>query len=129
QSSHRLVPRHRVASTAGNACFALCLACLILRTPFLMKLLTLARDLRRRKARERQGLFIAEGIRTVEELSRSSLEIRGLLTGPGLADNSRGTALVEDLKAKGIPVDEVDHREFESAAETESPQGILAVAV
>ncbi|HXT18636.1 MAG TPA: RNA methyltransferase [Gemmatimonadaceae bacterium] len=94
-----------------------------------MKLLTLARDLRRRKARERQGLFIAEGIRTVEELSRSSLEIRGLLTGPGLADNSRGTALVEDLKAKGIPVDEVDHREFESAAETESPQGILAVAV
>ena len=33
-----------------------------------MKLLTLARDLRRRKAREKRGLFVAEGVRTVEEL-------------------------------------------------------------
>ena len=38
-----------------------------------MKLLTLARDLHRRKARERQSLFVAEGIRAVEELLGSPL--------------------------------------------------------
>ncbi|HEX4684732.1 MAG TPA: RNA methyltransferase [Gemmatimonadaceae bacterium] len=93
-----------------------------------MKLLTLARDLRRRKARERQRLFIAEGVRTVEELSRSALEIKGVLTGPGLAADPRGLAIADDLRRRGVLVEGVDHREFESAAETESPQGILAVA-
>ena len=33
-----------------------------------MRLLTLARDLTRRKAREREGLFVVEGVRTGEEL-------------------------------------------------------------
>lgn len=94
-----------------------------------MKLLTLARDLRRRKARERQGLFVAEGVRTVEELARSAVEILGVLTGPGLADNARGTGVASSLRDRGVPVEGVGPKEFESAAETESPQGILAVGV
>ena len=40
-----------------------------------MRILTLARDLTRRKARERSGLFVAEGIRTVEELLASPLRM------------------------------------------------------
>ncbi len=93
-----------------------------------MRLLTLARDLRRRKARERQQLFVAEGVRTVEELVRSSLVIRGVLAAPQLEETPRGTALLAELGARGIAAERVDHREFASAAETESPQGILAVA-
>jgi TrmH family RNA methyltransferase len=93
-----------------------------------VRLLTLARDLRRRKARERQQLFVAEGVRTVEELARSSLVIRGVLTAPQLEETPRGTALLAELGARGIATERVDHREFASAAETESPQGILAVA-
>ncbi len=92
-----------------------------------MRLLTLARDLRRRKARERQQLFVAEGVRTVEELARSSLVIRGVLTAPQLEETPRGSALLTELVARGIAAERVDHREFASAAETESPQGILAV--
>jgi TrmH family RNA methyltransferase len=93
-----------------------------------VRLLTLARDLRRRKARERQQLFVAEGVRTVEELARSSLVIRGVLAAPQLEETPRGSALLAELGARGIAVERVDHREFASAAETESPQGILAVA-
>ncbi len=93
-----------------------------------MKLLTLARDLRRRKARERQGLFAAEGVRAVEELVRSPLAIRGVLVGPQLADAPRGAALLATLRTRGIEVTEVSPLEFASAAETESPQGVLAVA-
>jgi TrmH family RNA methyltransferase len=92
------------------------------------KLLTLARDLRRRKSRERHGLFVAEGTRAVEELLRSPLKIRGALVSAQFADAPRASVLRERLGAMRITVDEVTPAEFDSAAETESPQGILAVA-
>jgi TrmH family RNA methyltransferase len=94
-----------------------------------LKLLTLARDLRRRKARERAGLFVAEGVRAVEELLRSPVRIRGVLTAPQLADAPRGAALLSALAARSdFDRAELSEREFASAAETESPQGVLAVA-
>jgi RNA methyltransferase, TrmH family len=84
--------------------------------------------MRRRKARERSGRFVAEGVRTVEELLRSPIRIRGALVSPSLEQAPRGTALRAALVERGVEVAEVDEREFASAAETESPQGILAVA-
>jgi RNA methyltransferase, TrmH family len=94
-----------------------------------LKLLTLARDLRRRKARERAGLFVAEGVRAVEELIRSPLAIRGVLTAPQLAEAPRGASLLASLTARGdIETAELSERDFASAAETESPQGVLAIA-
>ena len=93
-----------------------------------MKLLTLARDLRRRKARERQGLFVAEGVRAVDELLRSTLSVTGVLIGPQFEDQSRAPALHALVAQRSIPEQRVDFREFASAAETDSPQGILAIA-
>jgi TrmH family RNA methyltransferase len=94
-----------------------------------LKLLTLARDLTRRKARERAGLFVAEGVRTVEELLRSKLAIRGVLIAPQLADAPRGSALLASLTARSdIETAELSERDFATAAETESPQGVLAIA-
>lgn len=92
-----------------------------------MSLLTLARDLRRRKARERQALFVAEGIRTVEELLRSATAVRGALVTGTLLASPRGAALAAQLEQRAIPTEEVGDADFESAAETESPQGILAI--
>jgi RNA methyltransferase, TrmH family len=91
-------------------------------------LLTLARDLQRRKARERTGCFVAEGVRTAEDLLRSPLTVRGALVGPQLRTNPRGDALRATLEARGVEVTEVGEREFDSAADTESPQGVLVVA-
>lgn len=93
-----------------------------------MRLLTLARDLRRRKARERRGLFVAEGVRAVEELVRSALEIEGILVAPQLAEAPRGGALIDAVRARGLVLEEVAASEFASAAETESPQGVLGLA-
>ena len=93
-----------------------------------MKLLTLARDLKRRKAREREHLFVSEGVRAVEELLRSSLAIRGALVAPQLAETPRGVALLASLRARGVSLEEVPGKDFGSAAETESPQGVIAIA-
>jgi TrmH family RNA methyltransferase len=93
-----------------------------------LKLLTLARDLKRRRARERQQLFVAEGVRAVEELLRSPLSVRGALVAPQLADAPRGAALLASLRGRGIELAEVDPLTFATAAETDSPQGVLALA-
>jgi TrmH family RNA methyltransferase len=94
-----------------------------------VRLLTLARDLRRRKARERQGHFVAEGIRAVEELLRSPLEVRGVLATADLSDDARGAALLREAERRGTAVATVDAASFASAADTESPQGVLAIGV
>jgi TrmH family RNA methyltransferase len=92
-----------------------------------LKLLTLARDLRRRRARERQELFVAEGVRAVEELLASPLSVRGVLAAPQLSETPRGAALLDAARRRNVDITYVDEREFASAAETESPQGVLAV--
>lgn len=93
-----------------------------------MRLLSLARDLGRRKAREKHSLFVAEGVRAVEELLRSGLMIEGALVAPQLADAPRGQLLRSSLDAAGVDVLEVSEKDFRSAAETESPQGVIAMA-
>ena len=92
-----------------------------------MKLLTLARDLGRRKAREKHSLFVAEGVRSVEELLRSGLKVRGALVAPQLADAPRGQALRTALDQSHVEVAEISEKDFRSAAETESPQGVIAI--
>ena len=93
-----------------------------------MRLLTLARDLKRRRAREKHQLFVAEGVRSVEELLRSAVKIRGALVAPQLLDAPRGAGLAGALREKNIVVEEVPANVFGSAAETEAPQGVLAIA-
>lgn len=93
-----------------------------------MRLLTLARDLSRRKARERDAMFVVEGVRACEELARSPLEVIGVLSAPQLAESERGATLRRAFSARGVSVTDVTDREFQSAAQTESPQGVLAVA-
>jgi len=93
-----------------------------------VRLLTVARDLQRRHARERHGLFVAEGVRAVEELLRSNLTVRGALALPSTGDRGRDQAVLATLRERGIPVQEVSAAEFASASDTDTPQGILAIA-
>lgn len=73
-------------------------------------------------------MFVAEGVRSVEELLRSSLTIRGALVAPQLTDAPRGANLRRQLEQSRIEVAEVSEKDFRSAAETDSPQGVLAIA-
>jgi RNA methyltransferase, TrmH family len=93
-----------------------------------VRLLTLARDLQRRKARERNQYFVSEGVRAVEELVRSGLDVRGALVSPQLAATPRGQRLRAALIERGIETADVTEEDFATAAQTESPQGVLAIA-
>ena len=93
-----------------------------------MRVLSIARDLQRRNARERQGLFVAEGARAVDELLRSPLVVRGALAVADAPERPRNREVISKLRDRRIPVQEVSAAEFASAADTDNPQGILAIA-
>jgi TrmH family RNA methyltransferase len=93
-----------------------------------VRVLSVARDLQRRHARERQRLFVAEGLRAVDELLKSSVVIRGALIAEDASDSTRHAAILAALNNRDIPVQKVSVTEFASAADTESPQGMLAIA-
>lgn len=87
----------------------------------------LIRGLHRRKVREEEGLFLAEGVRVVEELLTSELPLRFAVVSPGLKTTERGRELVRALEARA-PIRRVDDRQLDALAGTETPQGVLAVA-
>lgn len=93
-----------------------------------VKLLTLARDLQRRKARERHQQFVAEGVRTVESLLASPCIVEGILVAEDARNEPRVASICAQAESRGIDVREVSSRDFDSAADTDAPQGVLAVA-
>jgi TrmH family RNA methyltransferase len=90
-------------------------------------LLTTIRDLHRRRGRERRGLALAEGVRLVEEALAARIPIRGAAVAPGLEGTPRGTALKSALERAGVRVETVSDAELEDLADTDQPQGVVAV--
>lgn len=73
------------------------------------------------KYRKRMGLFLAEGVRCVEQiLENGNIEIEGLVIQKGW--NPDQLSVTADQ-----PFYELDASDFEAVADTDSPQGIVAV--
>jgi TrmH family RNA methyltransferase len=90
-------------------------------------LTSLVRNLQQRKSRRRQQLAVAEGIRLVEEALAAGVNMRGVLTAESFRDSGRGGRLLRELAAHAIEVEQVTDRALATLADTETPQGILAV--
>ena len=88
---------------------------------------TLVRDLRLRRGRERRGLALAEGIRLVEEALAAGITIRHVLASSALEATSRGRALKTALASAGHAIEDTALLEFDTLADTEHSQGVLAV--
>lgn len=87
----------------------------------------MVRDLRRRRGRERRNLAVAEGVRLVEEAIASGIPIRGAAVSPALEGTTRGEALKAELERRGVPIEAVSVPELDELADTEHPQGVVAV--
>lgn len=83
--------------------------------------------LQRRKSREREGLFVAEGVRVVEELLASDTVLRHVVVSPSLEDSARGRALLEHAVER-TTVLHTNDVELRRLTGTETSQGVLAVA-
>lgn len=90
------------------------------------KKIKLAASLAQRKRRQKEGKFVAEGVRLVEMAAASDWTIDFALFTSELEQDERGAKLLTSLEAK-CPVCEVSAPLFKKASGTETPQGILAV--
>ena len=87
----------------------------------------LVHALKSRRGREKHGLFLAEGVRVVEDLLASKVDLEFAIISTTLGDNERGGALIDALQ-NATQVRELDERALNDVAETETPQGVIAVA-
>lgn len=86
------------------------------------------RGLARRKVREAEGRFLAEGMRVVEDLLASSLHTEWICASSSLGDTDRGAALLRAASERGIPLRLLPERDVQALTLTEHSQGVVAVA-
>ena len=63
----------------------------------------------------------------MEEALAAGVPVRGALVSADLARTARGVALRAELGRHAVPVEDITERTFAKLADTDSPQGILAV--
>jgi len=87
-----------------------------------------ARSLSDRKAREEEGLFLLEGVRSLEEAARRELPLETVFYTARVAAAERSGELLRSLGRLAARTEEVSEALMEYLSPTESPQGILATA-
>ena len=83
--------------------------------------------LRRRRTREREGLFLVEGIRSVGDALAAGVPARFAVVSPRLRELAGGDSLWERLARSGVETAEVTDAAFAVLPATEAPQGVLIV--
>lgn len=85
------------------------------------------RSLKRKKYREREKMFVLEGIRIIEDALADQASFYRVFYSQMLESNSRGIRLLNQLKALGVKAIQLDDKLFNEVADTETPQGIIAI--
>jgi TrmH family RNA methyltransferase len=81
---------------------------------------SLIRALQQRKARETKGLFLAEGVRVVEELLRSGIDLDFAAVSTSLRTTSADRS--SDALEERCAVHELSDRELNAQSATEQPR-------
>jgi RNA methyltransferase, TrmH family len=85
------------------------------------------RALARPRERAETGLFLAEGIRLVEDLLAAPVVIRTAVISSSLEDSVRGATLAARLRERIVVQEAADHQ-LAAIADTEAPQGVVVAA-
>jgi TrmH family RNA methyltransferase len=83
--------------------------------------------LKTRAGREKHGAFVLEGVRVVEEALAAGVDLKFAVVSATTEDSKRSRALVEMLSAN-TTVHHVSAGVLREVADTETPQGVVAVA-
>lgn len=85
------------------------------------------KKLSRRRHRDIEKKFLIEGIRFVEEALSSAWPLESFIYSPRLVEGERGQALLEMAVRKGVRIMVVESCVMSELADTDTPQGVLAV--
>jgi len=90
--------------------------------------LKLVRALRQRKVRQETSLFLVEGIRHVGEAIEAGASLEAIYYSPELLNSDFACQLIDSQSKAGVACYATTAEVFDSLADKENPQGILAVA-
>jgi RNA methyltransferase, TrmH family len=86
------------------------------------------RSLIQKKFREKERLYLVEGVRLCEELVRSTIAITAIVYAPGFGESDqRQQQLLRILKERKIVHHRISQKQFDSISATEQSQGIAAI--
>lgn len=83
--------------------------------------------LKTEKERDSKGRFLIEGLRLCLEALSSDWEVELVLFSSEFVESAAGEKLVEEFSRRGIDLFRIKKKEIEKLADTETPQGIMAV--
>jgi TrmH family RNA methyltransferase len=87
-----------------------------------------AAALKQKKFRDKNNLFLIEGIRLVETALQSNASIRDCFYLPTILENNRAATLIEQLSQReNCFLHEITTASLQKLTDTDSPQGIIAV--
>jgi len=81
--------------------------------------------LKRRRERYKQGVFVLEGVRLIEDALQSGSLPGLLLFSENISE--RGKHILQVCQEQGIEIDEISLKLMESISDTQTSQGLLAV--
>ena len=85
-------------------------------------------SLSRRRSREAHGVFLVEGVRSVEAALDARAPLVEVLVAAGRAEETRIAALAHRAEAAGVAVERVASRDLERVGDARTSQGVIGVA-
>ena len=85
------------------------------------------RSLYRKKYRREENKFVIEGVRIIEEALKEDIEIDSIFYSNYLFRNKRGEELLINLQKYDLELIEITDKLLTEVADTQSPQGIIAI--
>ncbi len=87
----------------------------------------LAAALKQKKQRDVTGLFIAEGVRLLEEVHLADWQVEACLYTEAALQHKRTEKIIHELQDKGCRMLIVSEAVYLKVTDTEQPQGIMAI--
>lgn len=91
------------------------------------KLIKEIASLKQRKYRDKLGMFVAEGVRLVEECGTTNWPIAMCIYTEEAAKHARTQAVIERLSAENCRMISVSEEVYHKISDTDQPQGIMAI--
>lgn len=87
----------------------------------------LAVALKQKKQRDAAGLFVAEGVRLIEEVCSADWQVETCFYTEAVVSNKRAESLLNLLQEKPCRMVKVSEAVYHKMSDTEQPQGIMAI--
>ncbi|KJJ83287.1 tRNA/rRNA methyltransferase SpoU [Candidatus Omnitrophus magneticus] len=91
------------------------------------KILDLRELYRKKKERDRSGLFIAEGVKILRDIINKNIPVESVFLAETIEASDKGKNLIDILEKKKMSFQFISRAQYEKISNLENPEGVLSV--